>query len=306
MSPGRLALAARSDLRQGRLFIALMLLVGARVLPWLLDQVVRTGSRELFTLAVDRRGTRGSPLPRPSCSGCRLRSARFSPASSSTRATTATGPPSRQSRSKTPSPCCFSCRSGCCSTRRFWSGTRFRCWPCSPSFCSASRSRRSSIVRIAGYPAATALTVAASLAQIGEFSFMLAALGTSHGLLERGGSQPDPRRRADLDHLEPGRLSRRGGIASAARPGAVSRLEPAAPHAAASRFRSAQCQRRRRASRRAASAPRCRRSPRRAWSRRHRPRWRPALRPLPRRPREVPTSRARCAPAAPVAAAGAR
>jgi monovalent cation:H+ antiporter-2, CPA2 family len=33
-------------------FIAFMLIVGARVLPWLLDQVTRTGSRELFTLAV--------------------------------------------------------------------------------------------------------------------------------------------------------------------------------------------------------------------------------------------------------------
>ena len=39
------------------------------------------------------------------------------------------------------------------------------------------------IVRIAGYPASTALTVSASLAQIGEFSFMLAALGMSHNLL---------------------------------------------------------------------------------------------------------------------------
>jgi CPA2 family monovalent cation:H+ antiporter-2 len=38
-------------------------------------------------------------------------------------------------------------------------------------------------VRIGGYPATTALTVSASLAQIGEFSFMLAALGTSLGLL---------------------------------------------------------------------------------------------------------------------------
>ena len=32
-------------------FIAVMLLVVARVLPWVLDQVARTGSRELFTLA---------------------------------------------------------------------------------------------------------------------------------------------------------------------------------------------------------------------------------------------------------------
>ena len=32
--------------------IALMLVAGARALPWLLEQVVRSGSRELFTLAV--------------------------------------------------------------------------------------------------------------------------------------------------------------------------------------------------------------------------------------------------------------
>jgi CPA2 family monovalent cation:H+ antiporter-2 len=39
------------------------------------------------------------------------------------------------------------------------------------------------IVRAFGRPPATAFTIAASLAQIGEFSFILAALGTSLGLL---------------------------------------------------------------------------------------------------------------------------
>jgi len=34
------------------LFVALMLLLGARLFPWLLSQVERTGSRELFTVAV--------------------------------------------------------------------------------------------------------------------------------------------------------------------------------------------------------------------------------------------------------------
>jgi CPA2 family monovalent cation:H+ antiporter-2 len=33
-------------------FLAVMLIVGARVIPWLLGQVARTGSRELFTLSV--------------------------------------------------------------------------------------------------------------------------------------------------------------------------------------------------------------------------------------------------------------
>jgi CPA2 family monovalent cation:H+ antiporter-2 len=33
-------------------FVAFMMVIGVRVLPWLLEQVTRTGSRELFTLAV--------------------------------------------------------------------------------------------------------------------------------------------------------------------------------------------------------------------------------------------------------------
>src|SRR2546428_8374267 len=33
-------------------FVAVMLVVGVRLLPWLLDQVARTGSRELFTVGV--------------------------------------------------------------------------------------------------------------------------------------------------------------------------------------------------------------------------------------------------------------
>ena len=58
--------------------------------------------------------------------------------------------------------------------------------------------RRRSCSRF-GYPLRTALTVSAGLAQIGEFSFILAALGVSLGLLSAEGAQPDRRRRADLD-----------------------------------------------------------------------------------------------------------
>ncbi|WP_237907176.1 cation:proton antiporter [Azospirillum brasilense] len=39
------------------------------------------------------------------------------------------------------------------------------------------------IVMVFGYPASTALTVSASLAQVGEFSFILASLGVTLGLL---------------------------------------------------------------------------------------------------------------------------
>ena len=44
------------------------------------------------------------------------------------------------------------------------------------------------IVILMGYPLSTALFTAASLAQIGEFSFILAGLGTRYGLLPLEGA----------------------------------------------------------------------------------------------------------------------
>ena len=45
------------------------------------------------------------------------------------------------------------------------------------------------IVRAFGHPASHALTISASLAQIGEFSFILAALGVELGLLPAAGTR---------------------------------------------------------------------------------------------------------------------
>lgn len=60
------------------LFVGLMLVLGAKFLPWLFTRIAHTRSRELFILAVV-----GLPLERPSartsCLGCRWRWARFSP-----------------------------------------------------------------------------------------------------------------------------------------------------------------------------------------------------------------------------------
>jgi CPA2 family monovalent cation:H+ antiporter-2 len=49
---GSLGIALGVSLGKVAIFVALMLVVGTRVFPWLLDRVERTGSRELFTLAV--------------------------------------------------------------------------------------------------------------------------------------------------------------------------------------------------------------------------------------------------------------
>ena len=60
------------------------------------------------------------------------------------------------------------------------------------------------IVRLFGYPTSHALTISASLAQIGEFSFILAGLGVSLALLPRARSRPDPGRRHPVDPAQPG------------------------------------------------------------------------------------------------------
>src|SRR6266853_115771 len=51
-TPANLWVALGLTLGRVALFVLLILLVGPRVVPWLLKQVERTGSRELFTLAV--------------------------------------------------------------------------------------------------------------------------------------------------------------------------------------------------------------------------------------------------------------
>ena len=58
---------------------------------------------------------------------------------------------------------------------------RWPCWRRWSSSWSANRSPPSLIVLAFGHPVATALTISASLAQIGEFSFILAGLGVGLG-----------------------------------------------------------------------------------------------------------------------------
>jgi len=60
-------------------FVAIMLIVGKRVIPWVLHTMAHTGSRELFRLSVFVIA-RARPSPQPSCSASRSRSAPSSPA----------------------------------------------------------------------------------------------------------------------------------------------------------------------------------------------------------------------------------
>ena len=78
-------------------FVALMLVVGARVFPWILKRVEATGSRELFTLAVIALSL-GDP---PSNCAARMQRSK-NRASSSSGATSFRGCPDRMAHARDP------------------------------------------------------------------------------------------------------------------------------------------------------------------------------------------------------------
>lgn len=167
-------------------FIALMLLVGRRVLPWLLMQIAKTGSRELFTLSVVAAAIGiaygAAVLFHVSFAlgaffaGTVMRESDLS---------------HRAAEESLPLRDAF-------SVLFFVSvGMLFE-----PNVLLAEPLRVVAVVAIIvvgkglaavllvlafRYPLNTALTVAASLAQIGEFSFILAGLGMALGLLPQEG-----------------------------------------------------------------------------------------------------------------------
>ena len=179
-----------------------MLVGGRRVVPWILHQVARTGSRELFTLAVLAIAL-----------GIAYGSAHLFDVSFALGAFFAgvvlaeTDLSHQAAENSLPLQDAFAVlvlrlgRHAVRSVRRAGAaaGTARRAVRRSSS---ASRSRRSRSCSLFGYPVRTALTISASLAQIGEFSFILAGLGVGLGLLPPEGTRPDPGRRAAVDHVQ--------------------------------------------------------------------------------------------------------
>ncbi len=168
------------------LFIALMLFVGRRILPWLLWQVAGTGSRELFTLAVVAAAV-GIAYGSAELFGVSFALGAFfagmvlreSPLSH------------RAAQESLPLRDAF-------SVLFFVSvGMLFDPWVVLQqplqvlaviAIIIIGKSLAAFLlVLVLRYPLNTALTVAASLAQIGEFSFILAGLGVTLGILPREG-----------------------------------------------------------------------------------------------------------------------
>ncbi|HSG24404.1 MAG TPA: cation:proton antiporter, partial [Azonexus sp.] len=167
-------------------FVALMLIVGRRALPWLLSQVARTGSRELFTLAVVASAISiaygSAQLFSVSFAlgaffaGMVMRESEFS---------------HRAAEESLPLRDAFSVlffvSVGMLFDPAVLLERPLHVLGVVAIIIVGKSIAAMALVLILRYPLNTALTVAASLAQIGEFSFILAGLGMSLGLLPTEG-----------------------------------------------------------------------------------------------------------------------
>lgn len=179
-------LALGTTLLQVGAFVALMLVVGRRLFPWLLWQVTKTGSRELFTLCVVAAAVSiaygSAQLFGVSFAlgaffaGMVLRESEFS---------------QRAAEESLPLRDAFSVLFFVSVGMLFDPGILvlqpLKVLAVVAVIVLGKSLAAFLIVLLFRYPLNTALTVSASLAQIGEFSFILAALGVSLKLLPNEG-----------------------------------------------------------------------------------------------------------------------
>ncbi|HEY7493553.1 MAG TPA: cation:proton antiporter [Candidatus Tectomicrobia bacterium] len=163
-------------------FVAVAVLVGPRVMPWLLRQVARTGSRELFTLCVLTVAI-----------GIAFGSAVLFSVSFALGAFFAGMVLSESELSHKAAANALPLQDAFAVL--FFVSVGMLCDPAilwrAPLMVSAVLLHilvgkslvAMGLVVLMGYPLSTALFAAASLAQIGEFSFILAGLGATYGLL---------------------------------------------------------------------------------------------------------------------------
>ncbi|WPP05360.1 YbaL family putative K(+) efflux transporter [Methylocella tundrae] len=167
-------------------FVTVMLVVGRRVFPWLLWQVARTGSRELFTLCVVAAAVSlaygAAELFGVSFAlgaffaGMVIRESEFS---------------HRAAEESLPLRDAFSVlffvSVGMLFDPRVLIDQPLRILAVVGIIIVGKSLAAAALVLMFRYPLNTALTVSASLAQIGEFSFILAGLGMKLGLLPHEG-----------------------------------------------------------------------------------------------------------------------
>ncbi|NUB05113.1 Kef family K(+) transporter [Azospirillum sp. Vi22] len=179
-----IALAVSLALTLGKVgvFLALVLVVGTRAIPWLLMQVARTGSRELFTLSVLATAL-GIAFGSSELFGVSFALGAFFAGvvlseSDFSHQAAADALPLQDAFAVL-----FFVSVGMLFDPMILVHEPFAVLAVVLVIVLGKTLAAFGIVMAFGYPASTALTVSASLAQVGEFSFILAGLGVTLGLL---------------------------------------------------------------------------------------------------------------------------
>jgi CPA2 family monovalent cation:H+ antiporter-2 len=175
-------------LGKAAIFAALMIVAGARVVPWLLHQVAREGSRELFTLAVLAIALGIAYL------SYEVFGVSFALGAFLAGAVVGESDMSHQAAQdalplRDAFAVLFFVSVGMLLDPAFLLAQPLAILAVLLLVVAAKALAAFAIVALAGYPVRVGLTVAAGLAQIGEFSFILGTVGLSLGLLPPDGFQ---------------------------------------------------------------------------------------------------------------------
>jgi CPA2 family monovalent cation:H+ antiporter-2 len=175
-------------LGKAAIFAALMIVAGARVVPWLLHQVAREGSRELFTLAVLAIALGIAYL------SYEVFGVSFALGAFLAGAVVGESDMSHQAAQdalplRDAFAVLFFVSVGMLLDPAFLLAQPLAILAVLLLVVAAKALAAFAIVALAGYPVRVGLTVASGLAQIGEFSFILGTVGLSLGLLPPDGFQ---------------------------------------------------------------------------------------------------------------------
>ncbi len=167
-------------------FIALALVIGPRVMPWILRQVARTGSRELFTLAVLAIAL-GIAFGSAKLFGVSFALGAFFAGMVLNESDLSHKAASNSLPLQDAFAVLFFVSVGMLfDPAILWQKPLLVATVVLLILVGKSIAAFG-IVMALGYPLSTALTVSAALAQIGEFSFILASLGITHGIFTQEG-----------------------------------------------------------------------------------------------------------------------
>lgn len=183
---GAVALEIGKTLVQVALFVAVMLVVGRRVIPWMLERTAGTGSRELFTLAVLSIAL-GIALGSAELFGVSFALGAFFAGMLLNESELSHKAAQDSLPMRDAFAVLFFVSVGMLFDPMILVREPLLVLATTFIIMFGKSAAAYLIVRAFGHPKSTALTISASLAQIGEFAFIIAALGVTLGILPEEG-----------------------------------------------------------------------------------------------------------------------